>query len=401
MRISGIIAILLWLSCICTPVLAAAPRIGVVSARFDDIAKLFDSFKIEYTSLSIRDCQEYGKLETLDVLCLPCGVEPPVESSISVVARRYRIQGVDLKQEYREINYDLIYDNIERFIRDGGTAYFSDYSYKYLQHIAKPFKFFRDFPHAGISGPSEVTIDGDLAAFFDDTRIRLVMTHNGWVALRDAKGEVLARGEFRTPSGSREGPICVRLNIGSGKAYYTSFHSSRWEREYMRFFVYRMAGDAALKRISERAARWDQNIETSVVDAFIPGEYYRTYAMTMPADTATLYVETGNRCRFQVDLFDKSNSMVASYYPVSASDSIVIKGDAGEKVRVSIYPERGETHRLYALGIAGGTQVFPYIHFFKWTGIGVLVLIVLKAIWKTWKPRKFSGKERYWREIQQ
>ncbi len=401
MRVTGIIALVLWLFCIWVPALAAAPRIGVVSARFDDIAKLFDSFRIKYTPLTIADCQEYKNLENLDVLCLPCGVEPPVESSINVVARRYRIQGVDLKREYREISYDQIYENIERFIRDGGTGYFSDYSYKYLQHMAKPFKFFRDFPHAGISGPSDVTIAGDLAAFFNHTRIRLVMTHNGWVALRDTKGEVLARAQFRTPSGKREGPVSARLEIGSGQAYYTSFHSSRWEREYMRFFVYRMAGDAALKRIGERASRWDQDIETTVVDAFLPGEYHRTYAMTMPADTATLYVDTVDDTRFQVDLFNEKHGMVASWYPVSTSDGIVINGNSGEKVRVSIYPERGETHRLYALGIAGGAQFFPYVHIIKWAGAGLLAVIVLMAIWRTWKPRRFSGKERYWREIKQ
>ncbi len=34
-------------------------------------------------------------------------------------------------------------------LANGGTAYFSDYSYKYLQAIEEPFEFFRDFPHAG------------------------------------------------------------------------------------------------------------------------------------------------------------------------------------------------------------------------------------------------------------
>ncbi len=380
--------------------LFAEPRVGVVSARFDDIAHLFDKFNIPYTSLSIRDCEKYENLEKLDVLCLPCGVEPAIESSISVVARRYRIQGVTLSEEYREIQYERINENIERFLRTGKTAYFSDFSYRYLQEIASPFEFFREFPHSGMIGAADVHINGDLAAFFNETRIRFVMNHNGWVALKHAKGEVLATGKFHTPSGQKEGPICVRMGIGDGTAYYTSFHSSRWEREYMRFFVYRLGGYSLLQGIKERAATWGQKIETTVIDSFIPGEYYRTYSMHMPADKATLYIDSDKDSRFQLDIYDAEKKLIASYDPVVPGNEIVLRGSEGNKVILSVYPSGNMVHRKYILGIAGGKQLFPYLHFIKRGAIVLLVMISIIILWKSWKPQKFTGKERYWREIQ-
>ncbi len=381
--------------------LFAEPRVGVVSARFDDIAHLFDKFKIPYTSLSIRDCENYENLENLDVLCLPCGVEPAIESSISVVARRYRIQGVTLSGKYREINYGKINENIERFLRAGKTAYFSDFSYRFLQEIVSPFQFFREFPHTGMIGTAEVHIRGDLSAFFNKDRIRFVMNHNGWVALQHAKGEVLATGSFNTPSGKKKGPICVRMKIGKGTAYYTSFHSSRWEREYMRFFVYRLAGYTLLHKIRKSAATWGQEIETTVIDSFIPGEYYRTYSMPMPEDNATLYIDSDKDSRFQLDIYDARRNLISSYDPVGSGHAIRLRGSAGEKVILSVYPSGNMVHQKYVFGIAAGKQLFPYLHFIKGAGIILLGLLGITVIWKSWKPRKYSGRNRYWRGIQE
>ena len=109
---------------------AQALRIAVTTSQFDDMGKLLRSLGdgYRYDTVSVDDLVDSAWLDRFDILFLTCDAWPGRWHAPGGDAGKFEREGVDYGT-YREDLFEHLYDNIRRFVSNGGTLYASDFRY--------------------------------------------------------------------------------------------------------------------------------------------------------------------------------------------------------------------------------------------------------------------------------
>jgi len=378
------VLIFLFLACTALPGgsgVYASERIAVVRSKFDPVERVLDSMKIRYDMIGYRDLENIGAMKKYGVIFFPCGMDHPLERNVNVLSRGNNIQSVALKEDIYEPDEDKIADNVRDFVRSGGCAYFSGYSFDILDKAFDVFEFHDDFPYMGLPGRIESTLEGDLARFAMKNVMALYMGHPGWISVRSVNGaEVIARAAYETPRGHKEGPISCMRHSGSGFFLYTVYHDTVYS-DFRRFNVYRVVGGGLVDSLESRADRWGQQITGRIADALQGNENCRTYMVDLREGTNGIYFKAA-RGSYQVDVLDRSFSLIESRDTNELLYEFVIHADRDETGYVRVFPATGERHVLYSIVAGHGVRVFPYFFSILWgaallaAAAGIVFLII-------------------------
>lgn len=378
----------------------AVPSVGVVEARFDRIDEILKQMKIPFEKILYKDLEKAETYTRFRTIFFPCGIGHPVETSVNVLARGRRIQAVKLKDNYYTINLKKVNSYISDYIDRGGVAYFSDYSYIFLQGACKCFRFFDNFAYMGLGGHLNMELYGDLKSFIKSNTDSKYMYHSGWIAMESIIGaEVIIKGYYDTPRGKRNGPLAGILRWGAGEALYTSYHSNSRMDEMMRFFIMRALYRNLLNKMSERVYDFGQKIRGRIVDAILPSEYQRSYSFTLAPGMNTFYFHNESTY-FQVDVFDKLGNFIISKDLLQRSFSVDLHAQVKQEYTVRVFPPgTGKKINPFILIHALGERKNPHIFkilliVFSSTVFIFLIFLLKKYVIKMRSSRK--ARKIYW-----
>lgn len=337
-------------------------RIAVVKGKYDDVDLVLDNYQIPYDLLEVRDLEDHARIASYGSLFLPSGADTPLEESLEVYASRLRFQSVTLKRDYHEADKGKIARSLRTFIRGGGSAYVSGYSFEYLQNAFGLFEFFDDFAYMGMPSRIEAELKGDLSRFAMRNRMALYPDHPGWIAVKSVDdAEVIAEGTFETPRGARSGPISFIARRGSGEVLYTSYDSTVFS-DFRRFNVYRIAGADQMRDLEGEVARWGRRITGRIVGSLHAGEYAAAHRIDLRRGRNIIYFRS-ERDIFQVEVRDSEGFLFESRdYPVRRH-RFIIDSPRGGRCVVRLYPSTGERFGIYTLVSASGWGIPPALRY--------------------------------------
>ncbi len=368
--------------------------IAVVKCEFDRIGEVLQRFRIPYKEISYKDIEREETYSKYRAIFFPCGIGLPVESNVSVLSRRRKIEAVLLKDGYYEIDKKRVFASIVKFVNGGGSAYFSGYSFEYLQGAYSPLEFFDEFPYMGMSGRIDMTFKDSLFSFSGIKKITLPVRYSGWVALKSIReSEVLAEGIFVTPRGVRSGPIAAIMPREKGEMLYTSYYSNANISELTRFMIYRMAYRFVLTNLLELVDGYGQRINSRIIDSVLGSENCRIYRLGLKRGRNTIYfVSDGDN--YQIDVFDDRDNLIASTAPGQKTFSIDIISDVEKSYNIKVYPSKRDFFKAFAMVSASGERIHSPLYWLLYILIPVFLLSALLLIKRFVMPRKFSGRNR-------
>ncbi|PKL35255.1 MAG: hypothetical protein CVV44_20810 [Spirochaetae bacterium HGW-Spirochaetae-1] len=367
--------------------------LAVVQSLFDPVELVLTNYHIPFKVITLRDLEKQETLDTYRAIYFPCGMEPPLHTRINLLSQGTTIKSVSLKKDDYDENIKKIAHNIERFVNNGGSAYFSGYAFKFLQEAYAPFDFFDNFPYMGIPARIEAVMKNDLAKFCLKNEMAIYITHTGWVAVKKARdAEIIAEASYETPRGGRSGPISMLMKRGSGEILYTSYHSTLFS-DFRRFNIYRIAGGHLLKKLEDQAGKWEQYISGRIVDALLQGETSRMYRLPLSPGNNTIYfISEKEPC--QIDILDSGLSIIESRDSFDTDQSFDIKGGDNTFCFIRVFPSTTARHGMFGIISAEGSRIIP--HFLKIAlGLAMLAGIILFLVFsRIIDGRKYSIRRR-------
>ncbi len=337
-------------------------RIAVVKSRYDDVDKVLTAFRIPHDLLLYRDLEKPEKIAPYRSLFVPSGVDYPIEEMLNVYANNFRFKSVALKPDFYEVDKEKVTRSLKRFVKRGGSAYFSGYSYEYLQKAFDMLEYFDNFPYMGMPSRIEAAVYNDLARFSMKKRIALYMDHPGWIALRAVDdAEVIAFAAFDTPRGVRSGPVSFLARRGGGELLYTSYDSTVFS-DFRRFNVYRIAGAHMLERLEDEAGRWSQTVSGRIVNAIHDGECVRTHRIDLEKGNNTIYVYSEKEF-YQIDIVDRGLSLIESRDLPLREQTFTVKSAGRDRCYIRLYPYGNERFGMYAVVSASGRRIITYLYY--------------------------------------
>ena len=374
-KILQIIIILLFVSSLnAEETILKQEKIAVIKGKYDDIENVLTTYKIKFDLVDYAHLENKEIFTKYSIIFFPCGIEPPVEESINIMAFGANVNSVSLQKDYKEIDKDKIAKNVKQFIENGGSGYFSGYSFTILQSAFDMFGFHDNFPYMGLEGRIEARLKDDLERFNMKREMALYMTISGWVALKSASSsEILAEGTYETPRGQKSGPISISAVRGNGNILFTSYYSTVYS-DFRRFNVYRTIGINFLNEEIKKSVKWSQYLSGSVVDAIQKDESYRMYYFNLTNGYNTLYFKTSGK-KFQIDIYDADMDLIESRDSSSYEQTYEIKSEKDNYCYVKVYPSTAERNSLYSLVMASGWK-FSHYKTFLWIA-GIILGIFL------------------------
>ncbi|MBP7582888.1 MAG: hypothetical protein KBA61_02560 [Spirochaetes bacterium] len=371
-------------------------RIGVVRSQFDQVERILDRYRVPHTLLNYADLEKAETFGNYDTIFFPCGMSKPIEANIDVTARGFYVHKVLLKKDSPKIDKQKLYDNISEFIRKGGSGYFSDFSYDVVQGAFSCFDFHHDFPNLGMPGTYRVDLDGELSRFTGKKSIDMLMPHSGWVLLKSVSGaEVLAEGTVETPRGGMKGPLVMLMKRGDGELIYSSYHSDNPLDETMRFSIFRLSMKWLLKRYDAEIRKWNQTVTGEVFDSLLPGEWARSYRLTLGRGRNTLYFYA-EKGVFQVDLFDRDMNLVISRDAGGSDFTVGVRAPHDGEYTLAVYGSGNSYYNPYSVVSASGWRLIPYVTAARVMLILAAVFAVAVAVtaFQMSHPKKIGGRIR-------
>lgn len=396
MKSSIIVLPLIFILCASSSPLNAAGNqdkpVAVVHGQFEKIDSVLSSYGIPHTIVKYRDLANPLTLKAYRAVFFPCGVRKPIEESISVSAKGYYIQNVSLKGKFFTVNMKDIYKNINDFVSDGGTAYFSDYSYFLLQGAFKALEFFDDFPNMGMSGVFTASLKGPLKKFVAQDSVKISIPHSGWVAVRSFSGsEPLAQCSYYTIRGRKTGPLIFLSRYDNGEILYTSFHTDDPSNPITRFMAFRTAYRNYIQTIRDEIQRWEQQEDFVCSDAILDREYCRRYSITLKTGNNTLYLHAPHGS-YQVDIFNDSGTLLYSHDGLEGKQLLDIGSRSNVRCVLCIYPSQSSHRAAFAAGIASGSRLVPHQSRIFYGIILIFALTITVLLLKMLNPRRLSGR---------
>jgi hypothetical protein len=337
-------------------------RVAVITSRYDDVDKVLTLFKIPHDVLYYRDLETPEKTERYRSLFVPSGVDYPIEEMLDVSANNFRFKSVALKPDFYEVDKDRVARTLRRFVKNGGSAYFSGYTYEHLQRAFDMLEFFSNFPYMGMPARLEATVFNDLSRFSMKKRMALYMDHPGWIAIREAHGaEVIAFATFETPRGVRSGPISILARRGSGELLYTSYDSTVFS-DFRRFNIYRIAGAHIMERLEDEAYRWGQAVTGRIVNAIHDNEYAAMHRIDLAKGNNTIYFFSEKEF-YQIDIVDRNLSLIESRDLLQREQIFTVESAAADYCYIRLYPYANDRFGMYGVVSASGRRIIPYLNY--------------------------------------
>ncbi len=362
------------------------PRVGVVKGEYEKIEDILKDFKINFKYIKYKKIEKIETYKNFDVIFLPCGIDPSIQTNIDILSRGKDFTGLSLKDEYYKVDGDKTGKNLKIFIAGGGIVYFSDFSCKYLQKALKCVKYYKNFPHLGMEGFLKIKTEEELHAYSLNKINPVYLNHAGWVFPADiVNGKILMHAQAETPLGIRKTILGAIVPFQRGEAVYSGLHLENLENGLKRFFIFRTIYGNYLIKIKEYLTEWEQKALTSIVDKSLPEEIFRKYTLKTDQNNNYLYFFP-NKGEWQIDLFDNTGKLLLSkqgiksafYYklPVLYSQKISLKIFSNSKIRYALYAALSVTGKrnntisiYYYFGISSFILILVFIFIIRRPGI--------------------------------
>ncbi|MBN2403915.1 MAG: hypothetical protein JXN64_16180 [Spirochaetes bacterium] len=368
--------------------------IMVVSAKFEKIEKALNKYSISYNVCSYSDLENSQLYNQHRAIFFPCGVENTIETNINILSRGTTIHSVSLKKDFFEVNEEKIYKNIKSFIKDGGNAYFSGYSYKLLDGAFGSMEFFDNFPNMGISEKINLELKNDLIYFNKDQDIKVDMLHPGWIVAKTINNSVtLAESFFNTIRDFKRSPIISLLKRGSGEIIYSSYHKTSGDDEISRFIIYRLCYKFLSDKLTGKASFWDQKINCNITDSIREWENFRSYIIPIDEGNNTIYF-LSEKGPFKINIYDQDKKLILSRESRDTEYDMNIKSGSYQYLILKVFPGNPKMLGAYSIVSANGIKIIPYYKKALYILLFIAVIVSLYWINKTFGLKKFSGKIR-------
>ncbi len=201
-------------------------RIAVTPPEYDDVGSILKSMGWAYTEIGLDVLQDYDALSQFDVIFITCSEQAQLYSG------------------FPEYHGDENIANLERFVREGGTLYTSDYTYAFVDYAFPGFVRFSGGSDLG--KPQTVaasTVDAGLTQSLGGPTLPILFDTPGWVSIESVSEDVtvLLSADF-TSIGDvllSDRPIAVSFSYGDGRVVYAAFHDGVQAPEFAgRFLAY-------------------------------------------------------------------------------------------------------------------------------------------------------------------
>ncbi len=365
-------------------------RIAVIKSLYDKVDVALDNYRIPYDLLEFRQLERPESIDRYRALFIPSGVETPFEDNLVIIANNFRFKSVALKPDFYEVDKEKVAHTVRDFVKAGGSAYFSGYSFDYLQQAFDIFKFFDSFPYMGMPERVEAELKEDLARFCMKDMMALYLNHPGWIAIKSANdASVLAHASFETPRGYRSGPVSIVARRGSGEVLYTSYDGTVFS-PFRRFNIYRVAGAHLLQGLENEAGKYRQRVTGRIVDSLHDNEYSGMHRIDLETGNNTLYFHS-ERDFFQIDILDKDLSLIESRDLFALDQVIPIRSKSKGYCFIKLYPSTNARFSMYSLVSASGTRVFPYFYHILAALTAAIVIGTGIVVYRLFFTRGYSG----------
>ncbi|MBN2039225.1 MAG: hypothetical protein JW864_04230 [Spirochaetes bacterium] len=366
--------------------------IAVVKAAYDQIENLLDKYKIQYNLYDLNELEDRKIFDSHRAIFFPCGLDKPIETNIDILSRGTKIHSVSLKKDYINIKKDLIHENIRSFLDNGGSAYFSGYSFNLLNGAFNSMDFYDNFPNLGKQGKIELNLTDELKFFCKVHNKKIYMPHPGWIVTKSIRdSQVLAESEFETVRGIKKSPIISYLKTGDGHAIYTSYHKTTGYDELIRFIIYRTAFNNLREKLLDEISAWEQQVISTVVDSVREWETYRSYIIPVVEGHNTLYFYA-DKGPFQLDIMDKDKNLLVSLDSRNNEFHIDLQSNSDNYYIAKVYPGNPDLYGNYAIASASGKKIFPYYKKIIYFTVFFIILFIIYLINRIFGPKKFSGR---------
>ncbi len=189
-------------------------KIAVTEAGYDDIGSILDSMDLEYTQIKVEDLPDYEVIKPFDVIFINCP-----------------------GMLYDEYAYpEGATENLERFVREGGKLYVSDWAIYYIE-LAFPDYLDHDpdpaDPYGGIGQEKQTVtaniLDPGLQQELQSQTVDIYFDLVSWIVLKRTADSVhvFLSGDVETLDGQTltDVPLSVSFPYEKGYVLYTSYHN--------------------------------------------------------------------------------------------------------------------------------------------------------------------------------
>jgi hypothetical protein len=368
-------------------------RIAVIKGRYDKVDTVLDNFHIPYDVLKLKDLENPSSVDGYRAIFVPSGIDTPLEESLDFFASNVRYKSVALKPDFYEVDKKKIARTIWRFIKSGGSAYFSGYSFEYLQAAFDIFDYFAGFPYMGMPARVEAVLDHDMARFSMKGRMALYFDHPGWIAVKSAKdSEVMAHASYETPRGVRTGPVSVFARRGRGEILYTCYDSTLFS-PFRRFNVYRIAGAYLLNPLEDMAKKWNQRITARLVDSIQRYESSRMYRIDLEKGRNAVYFHSAGDF-YQIDFINRDKALIESHDLFERDQAFFITSKSNDFCYIRLYPSTPARYGMFAIVSASGMRIFPYFYQIMAALTGALIIASAVAAYRLFLAKGYTGRWR-------
>jgi hypothetical protein len=365
------------------------PRVGVVENQYDHVEKLLQKYKISYGIVKYGDLEKKSVYENYDVLFFPCGAELQLTTSVNILSQGVHIEGLSLNDQNYKIDIKVTSALLKEFIGKGGSTYFSDFSFRYLQESLAPFNFYKDFPYIGSPGTLKGTPKGELATFISSDPVQFTVAHSGWVVPIEVRNsETLLSAECETAIGVKQAPIISLIENNKGLALFTSYHDASDANGIMRYLLLRTVYNRDLSSIAGYVKKWEQHIESMVIDRSLAGEASRYYSMKISKGSNDLYFHSDGGL-WQIDIFDSTGNFLYSADNIGKDYRYAMEAATDGTVIIKVVPETVEKYHVYSVVTASGTRIVPY---FVHGVLGIIAFVLLILYLRFLRIERFRGK---------
>lgn len=368
-------------------------RIAVVTSKYDDVDTILRNYHIPHDLLDCRDLESPERVAAYRSLFVPGGVDHPPEESLDVFANNFRFKSVALKPDFYEVDRDRVARTIRKFVRGGGSVYFSGFSFEHLQRAFDMFEYFDNFPYMGLPARIEAEVRNDLSRFSMRNRMALYYDHPGWIALRSVRNaEVIASGSYETARGVRTGPLAIIARRGGGEILYTSYDGTAFS-DFRRFNIYRVAGAQMMEDLEDTASKWGQHVTGRIMNAIHGGEPTAMHRIDLDGGTNYIYFHSG-REYYQIDVVDRDLSLIESRDILDRDQTFIVDSTGKGYCYIRLYPSTGERFGMYAVVSASGARTIPY-RYHLLAALGVLAAAgIAFLVFRNFISTGYSGRWR-------
>lgn len=220
-------------------------RLAVTPNQYDDMGQLLGKLGVgyQYEAISLEDLEEYPRIADFDVIFATCGTIPDAWAEAGNLGGGDR-PGV-VRVRVRDDVAERVGDALERWVREGGTLYASDWRLGLLSMAFEGLVNERSVDRGREQSLIAEVVDPGLADVIG-RELPLRFDMRGWYpagALSGRDQTVYLRGRYQAEGGgSSVAPLLVKIPYGEGTIIFTSFHNekqnSEQELELLRYLVF-------------------------------------------------------------------------------------------------------------------------------------------------------------------